>query len=160
VTSSSVDVRRDMKALVDGQRGGVLATLGPDGGPHLVYVLCSVTDDLHVLFASFPYRDHSAHIEHNPRVACLFDTRERIDDPSRFHRLEVRGTAELVSPDHLDYSELQRLLVEKHPQVRTFFERGAVLFRIRPEVLTFTRGGSDKTVYRPGVDGLSEEPGR
>jgi hypothetical protein len=149
VASSSLDVRSEMRSLLDSQIGGVLATIRPDGDPHLVFMLCTATEDLDVILVSDPRHEHTDHMDDNPRVAFLVDTRERIaEGPAYFHRLEVRGTAVPVSPDDTDYPTLQRLLLTRNPMMQSFLDRGCRVYRIRPKELTLSRGG-EKLQYRP-----------
>lgn len=157
-TSSTVDLRSEMKALLDGQSGGVLATVGPDGQPHLVFVLIAATEALEVLFASDPGRGHAHQLHANPRVAFLADTRDQIAaSPTLFQRLEVHGTAEVVPVDHPDYAVVEAALLAKHRMVRAFLDKGCHIYRVRPDVLTLSRGGSDKSQYRPTADGQDQE---
>jgi hypothetical protein len=157
VTAVPVDVRQDMKALLDGQAGGVLATMGPAGDIHLVFVLCAATDALDILFTSDRGREHSRNIFAHPHATMLFDTRARIDTPALFHRIEARGPVEVVSPDDTRYVGLAGVLAGRHALTRAFLDNGCDLFCMRPEVLTFMQGGA-KTVYRRADDSAGDAP--
>lgn len=153
-TADPVDLRSEMKALLDGQPGGVLATVGADGRPHLVFVLIAATESLDVLFASDPGRSHSHQLLANPRVAFLADTRDQLaTTPTLFQRLEVHGTVAAVAVEHPEYAAAAATLTAKHRLVRAFLEKGCWIYRIRPDLLTLSRGGSDKLHYRPAIDG-------
>jgi len=80
-----------------GQRLGRLATVGPDGSPHVVPVGFRVGQDGeaievggHAISASKKWRD----LEFNPRVAFVIDDLERVD-PWTPRGIEIRGSAEL-----------------------------------------------------------------
>ena len=79
-----------------GQRLGRLATVGPDGSPHVVPVGFRLGEDStieiggHAIRGSKKWRDLQA----NPRVAFVIDDLERVD-PWTPRGLEVRGRAEL-----------------------------------------------------------------
>jgi hypothetical protein len=161
VTTTSpadLDVRAEIAALLDGQSGGILATLGADGGPHLVYVLTAATDALEIVFASLPTRDHSGDIARHGRVAFLCDNRDQVsikETPALFLRVEARGPIELVGPPDPDYPAITERLTARHPLVLRFLENGAIVFRIRPDVMTLRRGGAEKWEYRPAAAGCA-----
>jgi pyridoxamine 5'-phosphate oxidase family protein len=80
-----------------GQRLGRIATVGPDGSPHVVpvgYRLARENDAIevggHAISGSKKWRD----LQTNPRVAFVIDDLERVD-PWTPRGVEVRGRAEL-----------------------------------------------------------------
>jgi hypothetical protein len=158
VTTSPVDldVRAEILALLDAEPGGILATVGADGGPHLVYVLTAATDDLEIVFASLPTRDHSADIARQSRAAFLCDNRDQVsikETPALFLRVEARGPIALVTPTDPDFPAITARLTARHALVQRFLDNGAIVFRISPDVLTLRRGGAEKWEYRPAVAG-------
>ena len=82
-----------------GQRLGRLATVGPDGQPHVVPVTFRYNPDRdtidvggHGFAGSKKYRD----ARHNPRVAFVVDDVPSIN-PWRARGVEVRGEAEVLA---------------------------------------------------------------
>jgi pyridoxamine 5'-phosphate oxidase family protein len=86
---------------LNGQRLGRLATVGPDGGPHVVpvgfrYNPEEDTIDIggHGFAKSKKFRD----VQHEPRVAFVVDNVESIN-PWKVRGVEIRGRAELSLTD-------------------------------------------------------------
>ena len=94
-----------------------LATVTPDGRPHLVPIVHAVVGDV-VVFAV----DHKPksgrrlarlhHIESDPRVAVLFD--QRSDDWSALWWVRADGVATI----HVEQPDEAAVLHDRHPQYR------------------------------------------
>lgn len=94
-----------------------LATVAPDGSPHLVPIVHVVVADV-IVFAV----DHKPksgkrlarlrHIESEPRVTVLFD--ERSDDWSALWWVRADGAATI----HAERPDLATALHDRHPQYR------------------------------------------
>ncbi len=103
-----IDVERAY--LIGGRQLGRLATVGPDGTPHVVpvgWILNAVTDTIDIggrdLEASKKFRD----VARSGRGAIVIDDLESID-PWRPRGVEVRGRAEAI--------RLPTPLIRLHPE--------------------------------------------
>jgi PPOX class probable F420-dependent enzyme len=63
----------EVTALVDGQRKLQLATINPDGTPHLVTMFYGMVDDK-IAFWTYRSSQKIRNIERDPRVTCLVET--------------------------------------------------------------------------------------
>ncbi|HEV2459924.1 MAG TPA: PPOX class F420-dependent oxidoreductase [Ktedonobacterales bacterium] len=105
-------------AYLQGQRLGRLATVGPDGQPHVVPVGFRFNPELDAIDIGghdFAKRKKYRDVQHNPRVAFVVDDLASVS-PWRPRMLEIRGTAEVLGSGG--------------EQVITGFDRE--MFRIRP----------------------------
>jgi PPOX class probable F420-dependent enzyme len=108
---------------------GNLATLRPDGSPHVTPVWVDY-DGENVLVNSAYGRAKVRHIQNDPRVAI--DVLPTEDPQSGY--VSVSGTAELVdegADEHIDKLAKKYLGLDKYPNRRPDQQR--VIIRIRPE---------------------------
>jgi PPOX class probable F420-dependent enzyme len=108
---------------LDDARVARLATVGPDGRPHVVPVCFAAEGStLYTAVDEKPKRTRRLrrleNIERDPRVEVLVDHYE--DDWSRLWWLRLRGTARVVEHDE----RALELLVSKYPQYRRQPPRG------------------------------------
>jgi pyridoxamine 5'-phosphate oxidase family protein len=85
-------------AYLQGQRLGRLATVGPDGQPHVVPVgfrYNSELDTIDIGGHDFASRKKYRDVQRNPRVAFVVDDLASVS-PWRPRMLEIRGTAEVL----------------------------------------------------------------
>jgi len=90
----------EMRRRVATKRSGTLATMGPDGRPHLVpFVFALKGDTLYWAVDDKPKRSKDLqrlrNIERDPRVSVLFD--HYSDDWSDLWWVRVKGTARILS---------------------------------------------------------------
>jgi pyridoxamine 5'-phosphate oxidase family protein len=86
-------------AYLQSQRLGRLATVGPDGQPHVVPVSFrynSALDTIDIGGHDFAKRKKFRDVRRNPRVAFVVDDLASID-PWRPRGIEIRGTAEMLA---------------------------------------------------------------
>lgn len=97
--------------LIRAARVARLATVLPDGGPHVIPI-CPVLDGRAIVFATDPSQKVT-NIRSDPRVALVFD--EYTEDWNALRSVVVLGRATI----HVDGPEWERgraLLYEKFPQ--------------------------------------------
>ena len=85
-------------AYLQSQRLGRLATVGPDGQPHVVPVGFRYNperDTIDIGGHDFAKRKKYRDVQHNPRVAFVVDDLASVS-PWRPRMLEIRGTAEVL----------------------------------------------------------------
>lgn len=109
-----------------------LATLMPDGRPHLSPVWCDF-DGVHVLVNSARGRRKEKNLERDPRVSlCIIDP----DQPERY--LEIRGRVVEITEEgaraHIDKMAAKYLGVDNYPYIQPGEVR--ILFKIQPEHTT------------------------
>ena len=114
-----------MSSLIDDARVARLATVDPQGRPHVVPICFAIDGDtLYTAVDEKPKRTRALqrlrNIEANPRVEVLID--EYDEDWSRLRWVRLRGTARVVD----DPSALQ-LLARKYAQYREHPPAGPVI---------------------------------
>jgi pyridoxamine 5'-phosphate oxidase family protein len=85
-------------AYLQSQRLGRLATVGPDGQPHVVpvsYRYNAEQDTIEIGGHGFAGRKKYRDVRQNPKVAFVVDDLASVD-PWRPRGLEIRGTAEIL----------------------------------------------------------------
>jgi pyridoxamine 5'-phosphate oxidase family protein len=105
-------------AYLQSQRLGRLATVGPDGQPHVVPVGFRYNPELDTIDIgghNFARRKKYRDVQRNPRVAFVVDDLASVS-PWRPRMIEIRGVAEIVE------SGGEQVIPEFDPQ----------MFRIRP----------------------------
>lgn len=121
----------DPKAWLTRSRVARLATVTPDGLPHLVPVVFAVADPADVVYTAVDAKPKTtrrlrrlANIEHNPDVSLLVD--HYADDWTQLWWVRVDGTATI----HADGPALEsayRLLRAKYPQYQSVSLNGPVI---------------------------------
>lgn len=121
----------DPKAWLTRSRVARLATVTPDGFPHLVPVVFAVADRADVVYTAVDAKPKTtrrlrrlANIEHNPDVSLLVD--HYADDWTQLWWVRVDGTATI----HADGPALEsayRLLRAKYPQYQSVSLDGPVI---------------------------------
>jgi PPOX class probable F420-dependent enzyme len=94
------------------QRVGYLATVYPDGRPHVVPI-SPVLDLDRLVFATERDTQKVRNLEGNPLVAVAFD--EYAEDWSRLKQVVVHGEAYVIDSG-LEFERDRNLLYEKYPQ--------------------------------------------
>jgi len=107
----------DLLARAAGQRVARLATIGPDGRPHLVPIVFAFwNDNMVTAIDDKPKRTRRPtrvlNIERDPRVTVLVDHYE--DDWNRLWWVRIDGTARILG----ESAEAAALLISKYPQYR------------------------------------------
>jgi PPOX class probable F420-dependent enzyme len=103
-------------AFVRWERVARVATVGPDGAPHVVPV-CPALDGDVLVFAS----DENAKLRNlraDPRCAAVFD--DYVEDWNLNHQVQVRGTATVVEAGP-EWDRGKALLDEKFRQYEPLF---------------------------------------
>ncbi len=115
------------KALLDRPEFATVATVEPDGRPHLSVIWVGRDGD-DILFSTVRGRRKTANLERDPRVSLLVYPR---DDPYSY--LEVRGTAELSEDPERAYIEVMshKYLGRPYPWHKPGQRR--LVVRIKPE---------------------------
>jgi len=98
--------------FVAAQRVGYLATVYPDGRPHVVPI-SPVLDLDRLVFATERETQKVRNLEGNPFVAVAFD--EYDEDWSRLKQVVVHGEAYVIDSG-LEFERDRTLLYEKYPQ--------------------------------------------
>ncbi len=86
------------KAYLQSQRLGRLATVGPDGQPHVVPVGFHYNPDLDTIDIgghNFARRKKFRDVQHNPRVAFVVDDVSSVN-PWTVRGIEIRGEVEVL----------------------------------------------------------------
>jgi PPOX class probable F420-dependent enzyme len=113
--------------LLDSPEFATVATLEPDGPPHLSVVWVGRDGD-DILFSTIRGRRKTLNLERDPRITVLVYPK---DDPYSY--LEVRGTAELEDDPQKAYIEemSQKYLGKPYPWHKD--EERRIVVRVRPE---------------------------
>ena len=85
-------------AYLNSQRLGRLATVGPDGQPHVVPVSFRYNpeqDTIDIGGHGFAHRKKYRDVQHNPRVAFVVDDVTSVN-PWKARGIEIRGEAEVL----------------------------------------------------------------
>jgi PPOX class probable F420-dependent enzyme len=117
----------EAKKLLDRPEFATVATLEPDGRPHLSVVWVGRDGD-DILFSTIRGRRKTRNVERDPRVTVLVYPQ---DDP--YSSLEVRGTAELADDPQKAYIEemSQKYLGKPYPWHHEAEQR--VVVRVHPD---------------------------
>jgi PPOX class probable F420-dependent enzyme len=115
-----------------------LATIGPDGAPHLVAMWYGIRDDGKLVIETFEKAQKAVNLRRDPRLSVLVESGTEYD---QLRGVSIRGRAEIVeAPD--DVKAVMRLvLARNHPGLEgeafeNAVEMGArkrVAFVIHPE---------------------------
>lgn len=118
-----------MRRLASDARVGRLATIDPDGRPHVVPFCFAIEGD--TLYSGVDEKPKTTkhlrrleNIRRDPRVTVLIDHYE--EDWERAWWVRLRGTARILE-DGEERERGVRLLVEKYPQYREEPPRGDVI---------------------------------
>ncbi len=108
-----------------------MATVGPDGSPHVVPV-CPLLDRGMVYVATGAASRKVANLQANPRVALVFD--DYVEDWGHLRGLMVQGRARLIRRGPR-FDELRELFYAKFPQYPDAapIGRGDVIVEVRIE---------------------------
>jgi PPOX class probable F420-dependent enzyme len=82
----------EVTTFLEGQTKLQVATLGPDGAPHLT-TLFYVLHDGRIAFWTYPSSQKVKNLERDPRISCLVESGT---DYFELAGVSVRGTAEIV----------------------------------------------------------------
>jgi PPOX class probable F420-dependent enzyme len=117
----------DAAKLLDRPEFATVATLEPDGRPHLSVVWVGRDGD-DILFSTIQGRRKTSNLQRDPRVTVLVYPH---DDPYSY--LEVRGTAELTDDPEKAYIEAmsQKYLGKPYPWHSP--EEQRIIVRVRPD---------------------------
>jgi PPOX class probable F420-dependent enzyme len=85
----------DATALLAGSRKLQLATINPDGTPHLVTMFYALIDD-RIAFWTYRSSQKARNLARDPRVSCLVETGE---DYFELRGVQVTGTARCVADE-------------------------------------------------------------
>lgn len=119
---TDIDLPDWARQLLRDARTGHLATVGPDGMPHVVPVCYVVLDGQIVTPIDAKPKtgkrlSRLRNIEHNPQAALVVD---RYDEEwTHLAWVQVRGEARLVGPDSALHRGATEALRVKYPQYRT-----------------------------------------
>lgn len=99
ISGVTLELEAWQRDLVESSRVARLATLNPDGSPHLVVVCFAEVDGRFVIPIDEKPKTSTRlarlrNIEHNPRVSLLFDHYD--EDWTQLAWLRIDGTAEVV----------------------------------------------------------------
>ncbi|OBI01657.1 TIGR03668 family PPOX class F420-dependent oxidoreductase [Mycobacterium scrofulaceum] len=121
----------DPKAWLTRSRAARLATITPEGLPHLVPVVFAVADSADVVYTAVDAKPKTtrrlrrlANIEHNPNVSLLAD--HYAEDWTQLWWVRVDGTA-TIHADGLAMDSAYRLLRAKYPQYQSVSLNGPVI---------------------------------
>lgn len=112
----------------------VVATTHPNGTPEAAVVDFSVRDDLEIVFDTFDKTRKYENLLQNPAVAFVVGWESNIT-------VQYEGRAQLVQAS--DVARYQRDHIEHVPEEREFIERGAILFKVRPQWIRYSDFTSD-----------------
>jgi PPOX class probable F420-dependent enzyme len=115
-------------SVLDGKNFAIMATVGPDGGPHSSVVWFKREDDT-VVFSTIAERQKARNLAADPRVSIsVFD----LGNP--YTSVEIRGTAELVPDDDKRLSfELSHRYLGVDPPAEEPAEVRRLIVRVTPE---------------------------
>jgi PPOX class probable F420-dependent enzyme len=127
--SSSVPIPPALKQLLTEAAHGQIATLMPDGSPHLTQVWMD-TDGTHILINTVATHQKVKNVRRDPRVAV------NVHDPAGAYRIaNVRGRVVEITTadadDHIDRLAKKYLGQERYPFRRQGQQR--ILLKILPE---------------------------
>ena len=126
--------------LFQGEALGQLATIRPDGSPHLTPVWVDVDEEGRVLVNARIDRVKAAHLRDRGLAAVCV-----VDPANPYRYLSVTGTVEQVDEEgamaHMDSLSRRYLRVRKYPWARAGERRQ--LFRIRPSRVIWDDGVVD-----------------
>ena len=129
--------------LQEGGRTGKLATVRPDGRPH-VAPIWFVLDEDEVVFTTWHETVKATNLEHDPRVALVVDEEE---PPFAFVLIEGVAEIDKQAPDMLRWTTRLAGRYMGEDQAEQFGRRNAVegewLVRIRPTHFVARQGIAD-----------------
>jgi PPOX class probable F420-dependent enzyme len=129
-----MDLELDVRAFVERPRVARLATVGPDGAPHLVpFVFAWLDGSCYSVVDEKPKRTQRLqrlrNLEADPRATLLFDAYD--EDWARLGWVSLRGHASVVG-DAAERDRAIAALRAKYPQYRDMTLDGPLL-RFTPE---------------------------
>jgi PPOX class probable F420-dependent enzyme len=110
-----------VRRLLATARSARLATLRPDGGPHLVPICFALDGD--TMYSAVDHKrkrsvvlQRLANIEADPRVCVLADHYD--EDWTRLWWARADGLARIVAVDEPEHARAVELLLDRYPQYR------------------------------------------
>lgn len=100
----------EMSNFLIGQQSLQVATIGPDGAPHLTTVWFLVREDGTILFETYGKSQKVVNLQRDPRIAVLAEDGTTYGD---LRGVSINGRAEVVE-DFPRRGELMRLLLDHH----------------------------------------------
>lgn len=132
---SSIEKIEAVRAFLQTQSFGVLATMGADG-PHTNIITYAFTDNLQWLLFSTPNESRKfKNILSEPRVAFFIDSRPlSTDEINKAMGVTLKGIAQKISSE--DFNSFSDIYLQRHPSMKHFLETsGNCLVGIRVEKL-------------------------
>lgn len=123
---------RGVADFIARQRVGYLATVYPDGRPHVVPI-SPVLDLDRLVFATERDTQKVSNLEGNPFVAIGFD--EYDEDWTKLRQVVVHGEAYVIDSG-FEFERDRTLLYEKYPQYETeapIVEGASIIVEVRPD---------------------------
>jgi putative heme iron utilization protein len=114
----------DLRALLEGESSGALATLsaGRAGWPFASVVSYALTEAGEPLLLLSRLAEHTHNIEADPRASLLVRDQTRVADPLASARITILGRIEVVSAPEL--APAQRRYLARHPQAAEYISLG------------------------------------
>lgn len=139
---------RDARRLVRQARTAALATVDGSGAPQASLVLSACSLSAEPIFLLSDLALHSRNINHDPRVAVLFDDARELEDPLTGGRLNLSGIIEPVDDELIASRYLRR-----HPSAAGYVEfTDFGFYRVRPGSGHFVAGfGRIETLNGKGL---------
>lgn len=90
----------EIRTFVEQQRTATMATIGPDGRPHLVAMWYGLIDG-NVYFETKAKSQKAVNLKRDPRITCSLEAGHTYD---KLRGVAIEGTAALIDdPDHAEY---------------------------------------------------------
>ncbi len=119
---------------------GTIATVSREGQLHATYVVQAILPNSEVIFVASPFSQHGKNILQNPNISLLIDNRgEAIKNPHRFGRLVIDGSIRMLE-DGPEFETFKNYYLERHPYQARFFNYGAKLFILKPQLIKLHMG--------------------
>jgi PPOX class probable F420-dependent enzyme len=126
-----VRLRKEYAKLVAGQRSSNVATIGPDGSPHVVPI-CHVLANGRLYFGTGRNSLKVRHLRANPAIAVSVDV--YAEDWSLLKGVMIQGTAELIGrgPRFREIRDLLYRKYQQYPSDAPLSERDSVMIEVVP----------------------------
>lgn len=143
--------REQLRALLDSQSFGVLATVGDDH-PHATVMYFASTPEAELYFLINETSRKGENAAANPLIAYLVDRRDlAAEHPERFARAEFTGTLRRIERDSTEFKEAYTAFERKVPMVLEWLKKPRrEFYKLAPEAIRFSAGSADPPIdYDP-----------
>ena len=104
----------EMWAFIESQKTVQVATIGPDGFPHLVPLWFAIDDDKRIILETFTKSQKLVNLRRDPRITLLFEDGMVYNE---LRGVSFRSKAELIDDDGPVHDLHMRVLLRNTPEI-------------------------------------------